>query len=230
MKKWIQELTGLAAKGQAEVNKAYNSSVAAKGEGRNQEWTEKAVTTYTYAAKEALVKIQAARMTTILDKLEEVNSMIEPNKDHAARTYHLTRAATLAQGRDPENLVGMYKQIMADPEARAFKGEYEAVIGAAIEGSDYGAAFLDVKRQHMTEQEKDRERHRIFLQSIAKHMQTLSGLEAQKVEQLHSIVFDNHPDAEHTGGNDGELMGYYDDMVQNAIQNAEKEYPTKKNE
>ena len=217
-KNWIQELTALAAKGQREINAAYVKRVTAAKEGRSKEWTEKAIKEAVAEAEQTLKGIQLDRMKRVMDKKAEIDKMIEKNQDHAARTYHLSKAAMLGQGMDPANLVNLYRQLMGDSEARDHKSEYETVIGTALEGSDYIADFLDAKRQFMTEDEKNQEQHRVFLQTMAKHMQTLSGLETEKLEQIKAGRYEGE-------GKDGEHMEFYEKMVQNAIENGEKVHP-----
>ena len=155
-----------------------------KAQGRKDHWTLGEIRKAAEATKQAVRKLQAEREVNYIRDKAATRDSIKRHDDFGKRTYHVQRAAALAQGLSGERLLGLYTQILNDTEARQFKHEYEDVLGTRITDPELQIEFDNIRQANFSPDEKEKAKNEAGLKALGSHLQTLEGHEKMAIEQL----------------------------------------------
>jgi len=145
-----------------------------KSEGRTKDWTNRRIGEEIFRTKKELKSLKTEMDLHLITDRAAAKEMVKPPASYEARTYHLQRAAALAQGQEPGQLAGIYEQIVQEPETYKYKNEYKSIFASRIPEEEK-AAFESVVRKHQTPEETAQERELRALDAMEKHLNLVKG-------------------------------------------------------
>ena len=173
----------LISKSEGQLEKLRAKLDNLKSEGRTREWTQQQTQAATKEAREALAALHRQRELQLIQDTAAAREIKRPGS-YSERSYHLQKAATLAQGLAGEQLTRLFEQATLDPEARANWREYAEVIEPRLTDPALNAKLQELARKLETPEETEQRKDRQALQALEKHLQMIAGLELEAVQEL----------------------------------------------
>jgi len=209
MQKVKNEIKRAASKMQGAIENQKNAIEGAKYEGRNERWTKDQTLKATQKAREAAMQAYIDAQKALLIGRAEVRHRLKSDKPYDARQYHSTKMSALSQGLSDEQLIQVYQNVLNDPEAFEYKKEYEEILSLKIKDEGKQLEFEELRRNNMSQDERDQERDLRFIDTMEKHAEMIKGLAASNIGD---VLNGNGP------GTD--LLETVDLAIENAEQNS----------
>ena len=184
MQKVKNEIKRAASKMQGAVENQKNAIDGIKYEGRAEHWTKGEILRETEKAKEATKQAHIDAQKALLLGRAEARHRLKSDKPYNARQYHATKAAALLQGLNDAQLLQVYQGILNDPEAFEYKREYEEILPLKIKDDTNKLKFEELRRNNMSQDERDQEQDLRFIDSMEQHAEMLKNMAANNVKDV----------------------------------------------